>query len=108
MASIQEPKVYRLQGIPSNVESSDEVIKLLRSGRGDLANYDIQICSLATGLIPRPTKVAAVMFSIQQHDSNDTRLMTRPRTIASAPNPFIEVVSRVCARTLYHSLDFIR
>lgn len=95
MASIQEPKVYRLQGIPSNVGSNDEVIKLLRSGREDLANYDIQICSLATGLIPRSTKVATVMFNIRQHDPKDTGLVTRPRTIASAPDPFIGVVLRV-------------
>jgi len=68
MASIPPPKVYRLQGIPSNVTSSDEVIKLLRKGREGLENYDVQIHSLATGLARHPSKVAGVMFSLRPQE----------------------------------------
>jgi hypothetical protein len=68
MAFTPPAKVYRLQGISSNVRSSDEVVKLLRKGRESLEHYDVHVHSLATGLTRHPSKVAGIMFSLRPRD----------------------------------------
>lgn len=68
MALGQKPRVYRLQGIPSDLRNADEVSWYLSEHCPDLAGYDIQICSLAKALVsvaPLPW-VATVMFHPQK------------------------------------------
>ncbi|KAI1090383.1 hypothetical protein F5B19DRAFT_484569 [Rostrohypoxylon terebratum] len=68
MAPDQKPKVYRLQGIPSDLRNADEVSRYLSEHCPDLAGYNIQICSLAKALVSvAPLNwVATVMFHPQE------------------------------------------
>ncbi len=102
MASTQTSKVYRLQGVPSNVGSSDEVIEILRKVRAELESYDIQVHSLAAGLTLLPIKVASIMFSLKPEDrrrySQDLKPPTKPRvpsSVAAWATPFIDLVAQV-------------
>lgn len=78
MASTPPPKVYRLQGIPPKVTSSDEIVNLLRMGRDGLGNYDVQVHSLATGLALHPSKVAGIMFSLRPQEEKPEETTPQP------------------------------
>jgi hypothetical protein len=78
MASTSPPKVYRLQGIPSKVTDNEEVVKLLRRGRDGLANYDVQVYSLATRVSPHPSKVAGIMFSLRPQEEKPDETTPQP------------------------------
>ncbi|KAK2616963.1 hypothetical protein QQS21_000052 [Conoideocrella luteorostrata] len=89
MASGEKVKVYRLQGIPSDLQNADEVAWYLSENCPELTEYDIKICSLAralTSAAPLPW-VATVMFHPQKSIDGDL--------IRSLPVKLAEAVSKI-------------
>ena len=57
--------VYRLRGIPGNIQTLEQAAELLSRGFGDVSTNDIRVCSLATTLnswMASSRKVATVML----------------------------------------------
>ena len=79
--------VFRLRGLPSTVETRDDVAELLSEALGDVPAANIRVFSLATTLnvweSPR-SKVATVMFdvapSIVRRDSTERQWLVPTRS----------------------------
>ena len=88
MARGQSPKVYRLQGIPNSLVDAQAVVDYLRKTRPDLADYDVEVFSLAEAFARSPQRVATVMFTAQ-----DTVNVDPARNSASS-DPLCDAISR--------------
>ncbi|KAI1876494.1 hypothetical protein JX265_004020 [Neoarthrinium moseri] len=95
MASREKVKVYRLQGIPADVKSHDDVLERIYRGRDYLADYDIKICSLASAIIPMSTKVATLMQMGQRSTAKRRKITSTESTTTSTPDHFLAAFSRV-------------